>query len=234
MPRRCAGCGAAGDLVCPLCALDLREAMTLDPFRSAPDPPPAGYPPTWSSAPYTGALSHLLAAYKDDDRIDLRSLLSAWWQRSLGTALQQDEVLRVAIATGRPTYVVCAPSSAAARRRRGRDPLRDLVGPVVARQPGLQLVDAVGFGRRVRDQSQLGSRERAANLTGAVRLRAATRHPVRPGSCWIVADDVVTTGATLTEVARVLRAAGAGQVVAATIAATPRRAGGPVTSPGSR
>lgn len=225
MPVRCAGCGEAGDALCPLCVLDLREAMQVGAFWSVPDPCPPDFPPTWSAAPYTGALTALITAYKDEERTDLTALLGAWWRRALDELLASDPMVADAVRQGRPVYVVCAPSSGAARRRRGRDALGELVRCAVREDPDLVVLDGLGFRRRVRDQSGLGSRDRAANLAGAVRLGGGLARQAADGGVWIIADDVVTTGATLAEVARVLRRAGAQHVAAATIAATPRRAG---------
>jgi ComF family protein len=73
---------------------------------------------------------------------------------------------------------------------------------------------------RVRDtpsQTGLDRRERRHNVRGAFRARERTRLPVR---VWLV-DDVVTTGSTLSEAARVLRRAGARTVVGVCAARTP-------------
>jgi ComF family protein len=61
--------------------------------------------------------------------------------------------------------------------------------------------------RDTRPQSDLGAAERRANVRGAFAARAdvAGRHVV-------VVDDVLTTGATVAECARALRAAGAARV----------------------
>ena len=62
--------------------------------------------------------------------------------------------------------------------------------------------------------------ERAVNLAGALevvpRARVAERRVV-------LADDVITTGATLAEAVRALQVTGADVVGAATVAATPLR-----------
>jgi predicted amidophosphoribosyltransferase len=76
----------------------------------------------------------------------------------------------------------------------------------------------------VADQADLTAADRAANLSGALRARFDLR-----GSRVIVVDDVITTGATLAEAARALRAAGADVRAAAVVAATARR-----TSEGGR
>jgi predicted amidophosphoribosyltransferase len=75
--------------------------------------------------------------------------------------------------------------------------------------------------RRVRDSAGLGSSERAVNLAGAI---AARRAPEGVGA--LVVDDIVTTGATLQECVRALRAAGWPVIGTAVVASTPRRGDG--------
>lgn len=79
-------------------------------------------------------------------------------------------------------------------------------------------VQALQHRRRVADQAGLNASDRAANLAGALQARFDLR-----GQRVIVVDDVITTGATLAEAARALRAAGAEVPAAAVIAATSRR-----------
>jgi predicted amidophosphoribosyltransferase len=70
----------------------------------------------------------------------------------------------------------------------------------------------------VRDSAGLDAVQRRANLAGRYRAR-----PGAPGARVVLVDDVVTSGATLTEAARALRAAGQQRVLAAVVAATPRQ-----------
>jgi orotate phosphoribosyltransferase len=63
---------------------------------------------------------------------------------------------------------------------------------------------------------------RAANLAGSMEVRAAWRQPL-VGQRVLLVDDVVTTGATLAEAARMLRAAAVDVPAAAVVATTPRR-----------
>ena len=71
--------------------------------------------------------------------------------------------------------------------------------------------------RRVRDQAGLDARERQQNLAGSLRVFGDPR-----GLVVVVVDDVVTTGASIAETSRALRAAGAVVLGAATVAATAR------------
>ncbi|MXQ64613.1 hypothetical protein GQ466_11245 [Actinomadura rayongensis] len=81
----------------------------------------------------------------------------------------------------------------------------------------LVLTTALRQTRPVADQAALSRTERVANVKGA--LTAA--HPL-DGARVIVVDDIVTTGATLTEAVCTLHRAGAHVLAAATIAATTR------------
>jgi predicted amidophosphoribosyltransferase len=145
----------------------------------------------------------------------------------LAAALSGEGALRAAAARGDPVLVVPMPTSPGARRRRGDDPVGDLTRAAVDRvragdARALAVAPVLEHVRTVADQSHLGRTERQANLAGAMRV-APGAGPVVRGSTCVLADDVVTTGATLAEAARALREAGARHVVAVAVAATARR-----------
>ncbi|MEU5877339.1 phosphoribosyltransferase family protein [Spirillospora sp. NPDC047279] len=122
--------------------------------------------------------------------------------------------------------VVAVPSARGAVRARGHDAVRRMAGEAVRelRAAGVpaERLDVLRQGRRVADQAGLSASARSVNLAGAFEVggRAAGR---AAGRRVVVVDDVVTSGASLAEAARALRAAGAVVMGAATVAATPRR-----------
>jgi predicted amidophosphoribosyltransferase len=215
LPRTCAACEEPAGPLCGGCERSLREGLFDRPRRSMPEPVPIHLPPVTSRGPYAGVLLQLVSAYKDDDRRDLRPVLAEFLAQSMTVA-----------ASGRPVVVVPMPSSRAAVRRRGDDPVGDLVAAAAAQVPGSPPVLSVLRPlRRLADQSTLGHGERAANLAGAYAVPSGVAVELQ-GRAVLLVDDVVTTGATLGEAARVVRAKGGLIAGAATLAATQRRAGG--------
>lgn len=116
---------------------------------------------------------------------------------------------------GRYDLISWPPLSDKRRRERGYDQAR-LLAEHTAKCLGAKAVSTL---RKVRDtpaQSSLqGAEARRANILGA--YTCPVPELVR-GKRILLIDDVVTTGATLSECARVLRTAGAAEVVCATLA----------------
>jgi len=245
LPRVCGGCGGEGHSWCPACARRVQvESFDGGARVVRPSPCPVGLPPVWAAVPYTGAVQAALVAYKDSDRRDLAVVLAPLLGVALGRALADHPVLAATTASGNgPVLAVPVPSSPASRRRRGDAPLEELLdrtlrlGPWSARE--VLPAPAGRFRRRVADQAGLDQRQRATNLEHAIEIRPRW-HPALRGAVCILVDDVLTTGATLAETARAVRAAGAHPVAAVTVAATRRRgvpaAGGdvPARRPGQR
>ncbi|AJE82924.1 ComF family protein [Streptomyces sp. SCSIO ZS0520] len=74
--------------------------------------------------------------------------------------------------------------------------------------------------RAVADQSGLNSRQRKANLKGALEVNARAVRLFGSGARVIIVDDLLTTGSSLAEAARALSAdAGVRRISAAVIAA---------------
>lgn len=207
----CVGCDAAGHMWCAACAVDLARPARL----CMPTPSPPGMPATFAVADYAGPVRAAVLAYKERDAVALR--------RPLASAL----AAAVVAATGRGAVaVVPVPSTRAARRRRGFDPMaglaRTAVGVLRTQGRSAAVVPVLTHVRAVGDSAGLSSVQRAANLAGAFGVRGA--RPRHTGVARIVlVDDIVTTGATLADAARALRAAGLEVAAAATVAATVRQ-----------
>ncbi|MEU6407260.1 phosphoribosyltransferase family protein [Microbispora sp. NPDC046933] len=227
LPPRCAGCGAPGAPACPSCTAELLR----EPAPRPPDPPPPGLPDCWSATAYDGAARRMILACKERGRTALVPVLAAsvsacvaaWAAgRPAGGGARREEV-----------WLVPVPSARAASRRRGHDPVR-AVAAAAARElcrrgRPAALAPLLRQGRRVADQAGLGSAERAVNLSGAFEVVPGSAARLRPSGrgpgavAVVLVDDVVTTGTTLAEAARALRAAGAEPSAAVTVAATRRR-----------
>ncbi len=128
--------------------------------------------------------------------------------------------------------LIPVPSSAEGLRTRGRDHVRELTARAVVelRAAGVPASECRLLRRRgrIRDSAGLSAAQRRANLAGTFQ-RAADRGGPRAGALLVLVDDVVTSGATLTEAAAALtgeRSAGGTPVLAAVVAATPRTSGG--------
>jgi predicted amidophosphoribosyltransferase len=228
LPTTCGGCGASGATWCLACAQETAFARYSGGAREAsPTPCPEGYPPTWAAIPYGASVRASLVAFKDGDRRDLVMVLAPMLAGSMVAALARDSTLREVLASGNgPLLVVPVPSSPAAVRRRGDSPLELLTREAV-RQVGLSdrellFTPALRLRRRVADQAGLDHRQRADNLEHAIGVRPRWQASIR-GMTVLLVDDVLTTGATMLEAARALRAGGASHVAAATVAATQRR-----------
>ena len=210
LPSSCAGCGTDGPAACATC----RAELAGEPHRVFPDPCPHGLPATFATAVYADPVRGLLVAHKEHGRSELTALLALPLARAAAV-----------LTAGRPVALVPVPSSSAAVRRRGHDHALLLAAAAAhhlraAGHPAAA-VAALRQTRRVADQAGLSSAERARNLTGALAVHPRARLPV--GVPLVLVDDVLTTGATLTEAARALGAAGAVVVGAAVVAATQRR-----------
>ncbi len=223
LPPTCLLCGAEGgdglDL-CSGCLADLplnsracvRCALPL-PTTSPPGSQCGGcqrHPPPYHAgiAPlrYEGVLRFLVTGLKFHNHMDHARLLGELLARSLEQVAEEE----------RPGLILPVPLHPARQRERGFNQALEIVrGP--ARRLGIALDSESCLRRRpTSPQSGLDARERRRNLRGAfvVHRRPAADHVV-------VFDDVITTGNTVSELARVLKKAGVARVDVWAVARTP-------------
>lgn len=114
--------------------------------------------------------------------------------------------------------VIAAPLSAERRKERGYNQ-SELLAKAVSKGLGVPFEkNCIQKIRHTPAQSTLSYTERMHNLRSAFRIKAKER--VR-GKTILLVDDILTTGATADEIARVLLRAGAHSVYAAVLAVTP-------------
>jgi predicted amidophosphoribosyltransferase len=207
-PVCCPGCATPGAWLCPSCSAALDGPARLE----HPWPRPPGLPAVAAVAPYEGSVRALLLAHKERGVLRLAGPLGAAVAASVRALPAGSSPARP------PPVLVPVPSSRASVRGRGHDPTARLTMAAAA-MLGLPVRRALRQARQVRDQAGLTAAERAANLEGALVVRPG-RLP--PGRAVVLVDDVLTTGASLSEAARAVRAAGCPVLGAAVVAATRR------------
>jgi predicted amidophosphoribosyltransferase len=209
----CHGCGQPWWGVCPGCRLQLAGR---DPFLTAPFPCPCGFPVTVTSSVYDPILRRVINAHKERQALTLTSFLAERLALSVHMLLASEPYA----VDGRRIVLVPIPSAPRTVRRRGFDATASMARLAARRlrvQYPVTARSALTQARRVADQAGLRAAARQENLAGAYRLR----RPISAGAAVLV-DDLVTTGSSLTEAARVLRVAKIPVLGAATVAATIR------------
>lgn len=217
--HRCAVCGIApGAPVCTGCAADffpadaVRCAQCALRLARAGDAVVCGrclretprYDATFALADYAPPVDGMVIALKFGHRLELARVFGELLADRMGERL--------------PRAALLAPVPLAFERHaeRGFNQARE-IARIVARRLALPFAaDALARVKHGVPQERLTLAARRRNVRGAFAARADVR-----GRTVVVVDDVMTSGATLDEVAAVLKRAGAARVLNLVVARTP-------------
>jgi ComF family protein len=227
-PPRCAACDAelphadAAPLICAGCLQSLRLIdWPVCPRCAAPVPETDGvtlacsycrglklkFDRTFALGSYEGLFRDMVLRMKDDRQgIVGAALVELAWQRLEGalTGLQFDVITAVPMNRWRGL-------------ERGVNPPRTLAERL-ARRLGVPAGDLLWLPRNIARQMGLSQAGRFRNVAGEMRMRSGYQ---LTNAHVLVVDDILTTGATCSEAARVLKRAGAAEVTAFVLARTP-------------
>lgn len=231
LPVDCAGCGAARVLLCADCG-DALSGAGAGPV--GPSPRPEGLPVVHAAAAYAGGVREVLLAHKERGALPLAG--------ALGGALAAAVLAGCGGAVGGgggagELVLVPVPSARRQVRARGHDPARRIALAAAGRlrRAGVpaRVAAVLRLRRAVADQAGLGARQRRENLAGALAVCRDGARLTAGAARLVLVDDLITTGATLAEAARAIRAAGPARdadpmaALVAAVVAAPAGAFGP-------
>ena len=201
-PPRCLGCQREGAALCVVCAGRLRPPRSARCLFCHGDASPQAI--ACSTCLAQAELSSLQAACAYDG-LGLQAVVALKFHGNQAVATAAAPLLAsMAAYLPRNTLVTHMPATAPHIRQRGYDQAA-LLARAVARQ--LSLPHRTVFGRHG-SHHQLGA-DRAQRLTALADALFIPRPAQVHGSTILIIDDVLTTGASLSTAAHVLRAAGA-------------------------
>lgn len=184
-PIRCLGCDQLGISICSQCRKFWHPRIIKTWSHSKEKFP------IYSSIPYSPIAGKVLLSAKESSLELADNLLKAALLHSLRGARSQNQI----------DFLVPIPSRKSVARKRGRQFI-SVLSKSIGESENLPTEEILTHTRKVRDQSNLDAKDRAANLDKAlISLRFLSGKAV-------LIDDLVTTGATLHEAARALRSKG--------------------------
>lgn len=231
----------------------VERVQVLQPLSSG-DSVAGRVPEVRAASRYEGIMPRALLALKNAGRTDLLPLLGEGLARSVYELLRTHrQELQAGAESSDPVEVllVPAPSSAQSVRRRGYAPANllvqeaarqlnqrlpasvrvravDIIGyaPLTQRGSGASLssrvgVSLLGASEAKNEQKSLSAVGRAERMHGALRVMEPA---LCAGRVSIICDDVVTTGATVSEMVRVLQESGSRVLGVCAVAAVPKKA----------
>ncbi|MEU6763724.1 ComF family protein [Streptomyces sp. NPDC046853] len=217
LPAECGGCGRPRTALCAQCG----DALCgVAPRRVRPDPRPGGLPVVHAAAPYENAVRAMLLAHKERGALGLAGPLGAALAGAVRAGLREDGTSAGARGEGAggvdaagggdaEVLLVPVPSARRAVRARGHDPVRRIAlaaaGELRRGGTRARVLCVLRQRRAVADQSGLNSRQRQANLRGALEITAGGGRLLAGGGRVVIVDDLMTTGASLAEAARAMR-----------------------------
>lgn len=184
-PVRCVSCSALGIKLCSEC----RKSWIPHIYRTSFS---GEYRlNVFSAVQYSRVAKKILIASKENGLTLADTLIEDSFQAAIKYVIAHEWI----------DFIVPIPSRKAAARSRGRQFVFELASNA-ASSFSIPVIDVLSHTRTIRDQSSLKSADRFKNLSGAFSVKS--RYPGRA----LLIDDLVTTGATLQEAARALRAGG--------------------------
>ncbi len=222
-PPHCANCGAdtaGGVHLCPACADQARKIEApfcqrcSEPFDGAITGPftcancaerTLHFDCAVSRYLSRGVVREFIHRFKYDRHFYLRHPLTEWLAEAL-----DDDRLRAPLIDA----LVPVPLHSARLREREFNQA-EVLARLLARRTGMPLLGALTRIRYTTTQTRLDRHERMENLRNAFRVRQTAAVQNRH---LVLVDDIFTTGSTVDECARVLRAAGAASVRVLTVA----------------
>ena len=183
-PTRCYGCHAIGLSICSTCRREWHPHFYTTHVQGIK---------VHSAIIYTPTASRIILAAKESGLKGADQLIV-------------DAIVHVLEKANFDSYnvrLVPIPSSVPNRRRRGRSFIPEICKQISA-ITSIPVISALTINRRVKDQSSLSAKARLTNMRGAFSISTNTY----PRGDLILIDDVVTTGATVSEAARALNSHG--------------------------
>lgn len=193
-PSRCIGCSQLGISICSIC----RKSWHPHIYHRGIKVLDNTYP-VISAIEYSPIASRVLLRAKEANQKAADQLLVKALTHSLQYFLKN-------YGSG---DLVAIPSRKSATRKRGRNFMQEITESL-ANIESLKSMEILHHQRAVIDQSKLNSQQRNRNIAGAFSATGNLANLTASGNMGplIIVDDLVTTGATLSEAIRALRAAG--------------------------